>query len=434
MNKIEVVVPELGGADHAEVIEIPVEAGVQIAAGATLVVVESEKAAMEIPAPVAGQVMAIKVALGDEVRAGTLIALIESAQAAPANIEVEPPAAAIAEAPAPTPPKPVEPAVQAPEPSPARTEPAAAAMAEGEKLLHAGPAVRKLARELGVPLEQVKPTGPRQRITKEDLTGFIRQRVAAPPMTTPGLSLEPVFGPTLADAARFGAVRSEPLSRIQRVAARNLSRSWLTIPHVTHFDEADIGELEKFRRAERERAPADAAPLTILPFIIRAAVAALRLHPRFNASLDSSGEALIIKEHYHLGIAVDTPQGLLVPVLRDPQDKGLLQLSAELRDLSERARQLRLKPDEMQGATFTITSLGGLGGIGFTPIINAPEVAILGVCRAQIKPHFDGIGFVPSTRLPLSLSYDHRVLNGADAARFCNQLVANLEDLRRLLL
>lgn len=428
MNKIEVVVPELGGADHAEVIEIPIELGAQVVAGATLIVVESEKAAMEIPSPVAGQLVEIKVALGEEVRAGTLIALIESADA----LATAPPAAAIAEVPVATAPQPVEPAMQTPEPSPAVAESAAAVVAEGEKLLHAGPAVRKLARELGVSLEQVKPTGPRERITKEDLTGFIRQRVVAPP--TSGIVLEPAAGPTLAEAARFGAVRSEPLSRIQRVAARNLSRSWLTIPHVTHFDEADIGELEQFRRAERERAAPGAAPLTILPFIIRAVVAALRLHPKFNASLDASGETLIIKEHYHIGIAVDTPQGLLVPVLRDVQGKGLLQLAEELRDLSERARQLRLKPDEMQGATFTITSLGGLGGLGFTPIINAPEVAILGVCRAQIKPHFDGTGFVPSTRLPLSLSYDHRVLNGADAARFCNQLVANLEDLRRLLL
>lgn len=438
MSTTEVVVPELGGADQAEVVEILVAVGAQVGVGTTLIEVESDKAVMEIPAPIAGQVVAIKVAIGDEIRAGTLIALIEAEGVSTIKAEaaVAMATASVAEAPLPTPATlqsiaPSAPSTTVAMPLAKSSESELAAPAT-EKLIHAGPAVRKLARELGIALEQVQSTGPKNRIVKEDLIGFIKQRLAGA-VPTGGALLE-LTPAAVIDFASFGSVRSEPLSRTQRAAARNLSRSWLTIPHVTHFDEADIGELEKFRRSERERAAKDAAPLTILPFIICALVAALRLHPKFNASLDSTGETLIIKEYYHIGIAVDTEQGLLVPVVRDADRKGLRQLADELRDLSDRARQRRLKPEEMQGATFTITSLGGLGGIGFTPIINAPEVAILGVSRAQIKPHFDGAGFVPATRLPLSLSYDHRVINGADAARFCNQLIANLEDLRRLLL
>jgi len=474
-------VPDLGGAEEVQVIELTVAPGQRVAVDQTLLVLESEKATMELPSPVAGVVVRILVAEGDKVeKAGDPLLEIEvdgvaeespsavtpprpgrvgdAAQDAPAAVAEEaPPAVAGAgEGPASTvaPPRPRRvgdvaqdapaavaeealPAVAGAGEEPASTAPELAAPAPGEDAprsrgaeLYAGPYVRRLARELGVDLARVQGTGPRQRILKEDVQGFVRRQLQAPPaLAGAGIPRVPEV-----DYARFGPVTGGELGRIGRLTATNMRRNWLNVPHVTQFDAADVTELEAFRRAQGDAAQARGVKLTPVPFILKACAVALRENPVLNRALSGDGDHYVQRDFYHLGMAVDTPRGLLVPVIRDVDQKGIWQLAAEIADLAARARAGKLRIDELQGACFTVTSLGAIGGQGFTPIVNAPEVAILGVSRAAVQPVWNGGEFVPRTLLPLSLSYDHRVVNGGDGGRFLTRVVELLSDIRALLL
>lgn len=423
-------VPDLGGAEEVQVIELTVTPGQRVAVDQTLLVLESEKATMELPSPVAGVVTRILVAEGDKVeKAGDPLLEIEVDGAAAAAEQPEP--AALPQ------PSPTEDAAQD-VPTAIAAEPphVAAAASAGEEParsggeIHAGPYVRRLARELGVELGRIQGSGPRQRILKEDVQGFVRRQLqAAPTVAGAGLPQVPEV-----DYARFGPVAGGELSRIGRLTATNMRRNWLNVPHVTQFDAADVTELEDFRRAQAEAAQARGVKLTPVPFILKACAAALRENPVLNRALSGDGGHYVQREFYHLGLAVDTPRGLLVPVIRDVDRKGIWQLAAEIADLAARARAGKLRIDELQGACFTVTSLGAIGGQGFTPIVNAPEVAILGVARAAVQPVWDGGAFVPRTLLPLALSYDHRVVNGGDGGRFLTRMVALLSDIRTLLL
>jgi pyruvate dehydrogenase E2 component (dihydrolipoamide acetyltransferase) len=463
-QSVEVRVPDIGEAKNVVVAELLVAAGAHVSSGDALLVLESDKASMEIEAPQDGTVERIAIEAGSEVSEGTLVVVLRvagtgSAAAAQAAATAATPAVAAtpaapgparAAAPAPRDARAATPAAAAATPVAATTSatapPAAATAAAtsatpapsaaGVHGVHAGPAVRKLARELGVDLAQVTASGQRGRIVKDDVHRHVKARMSTPaaaaqPAAPAGGGIPPI---PLPDFARFGPVEEEKLPRAMRVGAQNLHRSWLNLPHVTHHDDADVTELEAFRASLRDEVRERGLRLTPLAFIVKACCVALKEFPRFNASLLADGATLVRKRYYHVGIAVDTPNGLLVPVIRDADTKGIYELSATIVDLSARARDMKLKPEEMQGGTFTITSLGALGGTGFTPIINAPEVAILGVTRLATKPVWDGSAFVPRQVLPLSLSYDHRVINGADAARFTTRLLALLGDVRRLLL
>jgi len=467
MAVVEVKVPDIGDFKDVEVIEVLVKAGDTIAVDQSLVTVESDKASMEIPSSAAGVVKALRVKLGDKVSEGSVLLELETSDdaAQPAS------AASASSAPAAAPPAPTDTAlaVQAPPvAAPAAIVPAAvgvgfaseprqhtpptAALPEAEPaptpahLPHASPSVRKLARELGVPLAEVKGSGPKGRITAEDVQAFVKAVMAGQTITQAaaaagvgtgkgaalgGLNLLP--WPKV-DFAKFGPVHTEPLSRIKKLSGPNLARNWAMIPHVTQFDEADVTDLEAFRKESNERMAKQGVKLTMLAFVTKACVTALKQMPAFNSSLDDTGENLIIKDYYHIGFAADTPQGLVVPVLKDVDKKGLAQIAKEMAELAAVAREGKLKPSDMQGASFTISSLGGVGGTAFTPIINAPEVAILGLSKSQIKPVWDGTAFQPRLMLPLSLSYDHRVIDGAMAARFTTVLTELLADLRRVLI
>jgi pyruvate dehydrogenase E2 component (dihydrolipoamide acetyltransferase) len=436
---IEVKVPDIGDFRDIPVIEILVQPGARVAAEDGLVSLESDKATMEVPAPAAGIVREVAVRVGDKVSEGSLVLLLEpdppaagSAPAAPADAAPAPAArsgvAAPEPAPAPTPtPAPAAPApvvagaVPAPPVAPARA--------------HASPSVRRFARELGVDLDQVSGTGPKSRILREDVQGWVKRALAAPAPDAaagaPPFNLPPM--PDI-DYSKFGPVETQPLARIRRISGPALHRNWIGIPHVTQFDEADITELEDFRKAHAEEAKRDGVRLTLLAFLVKACTAALARFPEFNASLAASGDALILKKYFHIGVAVDTPGGLVVPVLRDCDRKPVRELARELGELSQAARDGKLKATDMQGGCFSISSLGGIAGTAFTPIINAPEVAILGVSRSSIKPVWRDGQFVPRLMLPLSLSYDHRVIDGALGARFTGHLGALLADIRRLLL
>jgi pyruvate dehydrogenase E2 component (dihydrolipoamide acetyltransferase) len=451
----DVVVPDIGEFADVPVIEVLVAVGDPVAVEDPLVVLESDKATMEIPAPSAGIVRELLLSVGDRVSEGTPIARLEvsanGTAAAPDGAEVPaaaaggeaPAAAAGGEAPAPAAQAPAEPngaraavtnepaASATSTPAPPATDAGAAPVTSGDgdssPSVYAGPATRRRARELGIDLRTVAGTGRRGRITLEDLD----RALAEPSPTAAGggevLGLAP--WPSV-DFARFGEIERVPLSRIQKLSAANLARNWVRIPHVTHNEEADITELEAFRgelNAEQSE-----VKVTMVALLLKAVASALEAFPRFNSSLD--GEELVLKRYRHLGFAADTPQGLVVPVVRDVDRKGLLEIAAELMELSEKARAGRLSPAEMSGSTFTISSLGGIGGTSFTPIINAPEVAILGVVRSSTRPVWDGERFEPRLILPLSLSYDHRVIDGAAAARFCVHLKALLADMRRILL
>lgn len=428
----EVTIPDIGDAEDVEVIEICVAAGDTVAENDALIVIESEKASMEVPAPAAGEVAEVLVALGDHVNAGdAILRLAATAGAAPAPAEepAEPEAKADAAQATAPPQSPASPAPQ-PVPEPASAESAAsAAGGENAGRVYAGPAVRRLARELGAPLTAIAGSGAGGRILKDDVKAFVKQTLAQP---AGGAGLVAVQKPI--DFSRFGPVETVPLTRIRRRGAANLHASWQQVVHVTQHDEADATELEAFRRDLQGEAEAAGAKLTPLPFLLKASVHALAEHPQFNASLDAAVENLIHKRYYHLGMAVDTEGGLVVPVIRNADAHGLLALAQETARLAQAARDGRLKPDELQGGSFTISSLGNLGGTGFTPIVNAPEVAILGVGRLQTRPHWDGRAFVPRKMLPLSLSYDHRAINGAEAGRFMATLTAALADIRRMLL
>lgn len=467
---IEVVrVPDLGGAEEVEVIELAVAVGDTVEVEQTLLVLESEKATMELPSPVAGVVRKILVAEGHKIeREGLPLMEIEVSAALPAGGSADaasPPAAeSRAPAAAQAAPRPAtgKSAAQHRQAAPARAErvarepgaggegratpprppaadpggetPAAEPPAEaGGAAVYAGPLVRKLARELGVELAQVQGSGPRRRILNEDVQAFVRahlQRPAAGEVrAVGGIPAVPAV-----DYGRFGPVSGGELSRIGRLTASNMHRSWLNAPHVTQFDSADVTELEAFRRGQASDAQERGVKLTPVPFILKACAAALRDHPVLNRALGGDGTSYVQREYFHIGMAVDTERGLLVPVVRDVDRKGIWELAAEIAALAERARAGKLRMDEMQGACFTLSSLGAIGGEGFTPIINVPEVAILGVSRSAVRPVWNGSEFVPRTLLPVSLSYDHRLVNGADGGRFLTRVVALLGDIRGLLL
>ncbi|WP_207886542.1 dihydrolipoyllysine-residue acetyltransferase [Pseudomonas sp. 30_B] len=424
-------VPDIGKG-QGEIIELMVKVGDRIEADQSLLTLESDKASMEIPAPKAGVVKAIKVKIGDTLKEGDDILELETAGGTPA---ASAPAAA-APSPAPSAEKPTAPATKAAEPPKAAdAAPVGAPSRDGTKV-HAGPAVRMVAREFGVDLAQVTGTGPKGRILKEDVQAFVKEQLqrsksGVPAGATGDAGIPPI--PEV-DFSKFGDVEEVALTRLMQVGAANLHRSWLNVPHVTQFESADITEVEAFRVAQKAVAEKAGTKLTILPILLKACAHLLRELPDFNSSLAPSGKALIRKKYVHIGFAVDTPDGLLVPVIRDVDRKGLLQLALEAAELAEKARSKKLSADAMQGACFTISSLGHIGGTGFTPIVNAPEVAILGVSKAAIQPVWDGKAFQPRLMLPLSLSYDHRVINGAAAARFTKRLGELLGDIRSLLL
>jgi len=437
-----VPVPDIGDFKEVEVIEVLVKPGDSVAKEQSLITLESDKATMEIPSPSAGVVRELKIKVGDKVSQGAPILVLSATAGAAPAAPTPPPPPTSAPAKAPSRPAASTPAAApAPAPRPVPREPQEEIGAKP----HASPSVRKFARELGVDLHQVQGSGPKGRIVHADVQAFVKgaltSRAPAPAVAKGGGAL-PFNLPAWPDVdfARFGPVESKPLSRIQKLSGPYLHRNWISIPHVTQFDEADITDLEAFRKAQTAETEKKGFKLTMLAFMIKACVTALRQFPVFNSSLDKSGENVVIKKYYHVGVAVDTPGGLVVPVVRDADRKGVFDLAQELSDISKLARDGKLKPGDMQGGTFSISSLGGISGTAFTPIINAPEVAILGVSRSVLKPVFSGKGekgedlFRARLMLPLSLSYDHRVIDGATAARFSGFLVSVLSDIRKLIL
>ncbi len=424
--EVQMVVPDIGGAEGVEVIEISVKEGDEVAAGDSLIVLETDKASMEIPAEAAGKILSLAVKVGDKVSQGALIGVLATAGgAAPAAAPTKTEAAPVAAA--------------APAPAPKATEvakPAAAPVAEVEQTgdVYAGPAVRKLARQLGVDMGKVSGTGPRGRLLKDDIRGYVKPIVQAAQSGASfggsGIPALPVI-----DYSKFGEIEIVKMSKIKKLTADAMTRSWLNVPRITQFDDADITDLEAFRNSMKAEAEKRGSKLTPLPFIVKAVAAALVAEPSFNVSMHQDGESIVHKKFVHIGIAVDTPNGLLVPVVRNADKKGLFELADEINVLAKKARDGKLTPAEMQGGCFTISSLGAMGGNGFTPMVSAPtEVGILGVSRAQMKPVWNGKEFIPRNMLPLSLSYDHRAVNGADAGRFMTYLVSVIGDLRRLLL
>ena len=445
--------PDLGDIDEAEIIELSVSEGDAVEAEQTILVLESDKASLEIPSPAAGTVKKLLVKTGDKITSGTELMVLETTGGGEDESSDDQPAEQKSGDSKPGDSKPGEsksggsgPAREQSEETSQSSEtstgkettgigehPAksgAAAAGRPSRNVHAGPAVRKLARETGVDLGAVPPSGPKDRILKEDVHAHIKQRMEQPAAAGGG------GAPDLPeiDFSEFGPVERDELNKLRKVAARNLHRSWVTIPHVTQFDEADITELEAFRKSQNKALEKEGVKLTMLAFLVQACARALRQFPRVNSSLEPSGEALILKDYVHIGIAVDTPNGLVVPVLRDADKKGLSQIATEIGELAAKARDRKLSPADMKGATFSISSLGGIGGTAFTPIVNWPEVAILGVSRSDTKPVWDGNAFQPRLMLPLSFSYDHRVIDGADAARFTTYLSGLLGDMRRALL
>ncbi len=434
----DILVPDIGDFDAVEIIDIAVGSGDTVAVEDTLITLESDKATMDIPSPDAGVVKAVKVKPGDQVSQGMVILTLEMTTAAggESTAPARPPSAEKTAAtdrtadiqqdePDPRPPA-----------GPAAPEPTGEAAVDGGKSAqpHASPAVRKFARELGVTLARVNGSGRGGRITKADVMAFTKAVMDDDRMSSKaqgGFAL-PEMPPV--DFSKFGPIAHKKLSRLQRLAGENLYRSWLTVPHVTHFDEADITELEEFRQARKTEAERLGSKLTLLGFLIKAAVAALKKYPTFNASLSPDGEQLILKNYYHIGFAVNTDHGLMVPVIKDADQKGLFDLAAELAALAQQARDKKLSPPQMQGGCFTISSLGHIGGTGFTPIVNTPEVAIMGVCRAAIQPVYIDGTLAPRLILPYSISYDHRVIDGVAAAEFARYLGAVLTDIRQLLL
>lgn len=439
----EVLIPDIGNFESVDVIEVHVKAGDTVQQDDALITLESDKASMDIPAPFPGTVKEVRIKPGDKAAKGTLILLLDTAESGKGEgeggkgvesatsasavtsvtaAEIPPPSRPVPEVPKPILPR------DTPNPVAARTE-----FAPG-KNPHASPSVRKFARELGADLARVSGSGPKGRILKEDVQSWIKNTLSRmQPEAAPGLGIPPM--PAI-DFSQFGPVTTQALSRIKKLSGSNLHRNWVTAPHVTQFDAADITDLESFRKSMQDDAAKRNIKLTILAFLIKAAANALRTHPNFNASLSPSGDALILKQYCHIGFACDTPDGLVVPVVRDVNQKDVLEIASDLGELSAKARERKLKIEEMQGGCFTISSLGGIGGTAFTPIINCPEVAILGVSRASHEPVWNAKTktFEPRLMLPLSLSYDHRVIDGADGARFTGHLCMMLSDVRRLLL
>jgi pyruvate dehydrogenase E2 component (dihydrolipoyllysine-residue acetyltransferase) len=420
---LTVPVPDIGDFKEVEVIELLVKPGDAVSKEQSLITLESDKATMEIPSPAAGVVQSVRVKVGDKVSKGSAILTLAPSDEKSIPMEKQEVAAPAARAPA----------SAAPHTPPVPREPLEATGAKP----HASPSVRKFARELGVDLAQVRGGGPKGRILHEDVQAFVKGALSGKTISSQKAGSPLPFNlpawPEV-DFAKFGPVEVKALSRIQKLSGPYLHRNWISIPHVTQFDEADITDLEAFRKAQTVETEKKGFKLTMLAFMIKACVTALRQYPQFNASLDKSGESIVIKKYYHIGVAVDTPGGLVVPVVRDADRKGVFDLARELADISKLARDGKLKAGDMQGGTFSISSLGGLGGTAFTPIINAPEVAILGVSRSAMRPVWIGSDFKPRLMLPLSLSYDHRAIDGATAARFSSTLVAVLSDIRKLIL
>ena len=441
----DVLVPDIGNFDSVDVIEILVKTGDTIALDDSLITVESDKASMDIPAPFAGIVKVVKLNVGDKIAQGHLILTLES-------LETASPATTPILAPGNTPTKAIETSnASIPEPSRPAPEPAQkiqpahqplpvgeSVVINGGKISHASPSVRKFARELGVNLALLQGSGPKNRITQNDVQAFVKGELAKPRTENMGAGLGALatLPMPVIDFSQFGSIESKPLSRIKKISGANLHRNWVTAPHVTQFDEADITDLEDFRKSMMKDAEKRGVKLTLLAFLIKASVNALKTYPNFNASLAPDGDSLILKSYYNIGFACDTPDGLVVPVVKDVQQKDVLDIARDLAELSMKARERKLKIEEMQGGCFTISSLGGIGGTMFTPIINCPEVAILGVSRSSMQPVFnsESNSFEPRLILPLSLSYDHRVVDGADGARFTSHMRMMLSDVRRLLL
>ncbi|WP_028299787.1 pyruvate dehydrogenase complex dihydrolipoyllysine-residue acetyltransferase [Oceanospirillum beijerinckii] len=430
----EIFVPDLSGNNDVPVIEVSVSVGDELDAEDGMLVLETDKATMEVPAPYKGKLVEFNITEGQTLNQGDLVGVMEVMEAAPAQA-----AQPVAAAPAPT-------SAPAAASTVTQAAPAAAPVASAESgrktgKVHAGPAVRMTAREFGIDLLDVTPSGPRGRILKEDVQAYVKQvmqqvksapqQAAAPAAAAGGAGIPPI---PAVDFSQFGEIEEKPMGRLLKVGAMNLHRSWLNVPHVTQFDEADITELEKFRKSMKGEAEKRGSKLTPLPFILKACAYALQKYPQFNVSLHPDGGKLIQKKYIHIGFAVDTPDGLLVPVVRDVDQKSLWELADATADLAARAQKKKLTADDMKGGCFTISSLGSIGGIAFTPIVNAPEVAILGVSKASMKPVWNGSDFVPRQMLPLSLSYDHRAINGADAARFTAFIAAVIADIRQMLM
>ena len=429
---IEVTVPDIGGDENVDVIDVLVAAGDTVEAEDGLITLETDKASMDVPSPQAGTIKSVHINVGDKVSQGSLVVHLEVAGSAP--VEATPVSAPAAAAPAPVAPAP------APKAPPVPHHPSAATIKPTGKV-HASPSVRRLAREFGVDLTQVNGSGNKGRIIKEDVQSYVKYELSRPKLTAATATaageggLQVLAAPKV-DFSKFGEIEEKPLTRIQKISGPNLHRNWVTIPHVTQFEEADITDMESFRKEQNVVCEKRKLGFKITPlvFMMKAVADALQAYPTFNSSLSADGESLILKKYFHIGIAVDTPNGLVVPVVRDVDQKGVHELSKELMDLSVKARDGKLKAADMQGSCFTISSLGGIGGTAFTPIVNAPDVAILGVSKSEIKPKWNGKDFEPRLMLPLSLSYDHRVIDGALAARFAVHIKNVLGDLRQIIL
>lgn len=436
-NTETIILPDVGDFDAVEIIEVLISAGDKVEAEDSIITLESDKATMEIPTPYTGEIKSVRVKVGDRISKGSEIALIE-VEASSASVESQDPEQAKAEEQGvsvaetqvgATEDVPSAAGIKQP-PVPVSNEPVTAA-----GLAHASPAIRRFARELGVDISKVAGSGNKGRIVKEDVQAFVKSALATGAPATPLNSGLNVSSAPVIDFSKFGSIETQPLSRIKKISGAHLHRSWVSIPHVTQFDEADITDLEAFRKSLSKEAEKKGVRLTPLVFIMKAVVSALQAFPEFNASLDASGENLILKKYFHIGVAVDTPNGLMVPVIRDVDQKGIYELSAELAEVAERTRLGKISPADMQGGCFSISSLGGIGGTQFTPIVNAPEVAILGVARSKMQPVYQSDGtFKPGLILPLALSYDHRVIDGAQGARFTNYLSQIMTDIRRVLL
>lgn len=445
MSETQIIrLPDIGDFKDIEVIEVLINPGDRVEKDESIITLESDKATMEIPSPVSGKVRSVAVSVGDRISEGDPIAEIEldesgaESEEPPVASDKAEPEAAVKESPA-EPPASAPSSAPTPAKSPAapvhREPPVALDAAPHGTPAHASPAIRRFARELGVDIGQVSGSGPKGRILKEDVQQFVKTALAGgarPAAAGAGLSLPQM--PEV-DFSQFGEIETQALGRIKKISGAHLHRSWITVPHVTQFDESDITDLEAFRKSLAKEAEKKELRLTPLVFIMKAVVSALQTYPEFNASLSPDGESLILKKYFHIGIAVDTPNGLMVPVIRDVDQKGIYELSAELAETAQRAREGKLAPKDLQGGSFSISSLGGIGGTQFTPIVNAPEVAILGVARARMQPVYQEDGsFQPRLMLPLALSYDHRVIDGAQGARFTHHLSQLISDIRRVLL
>ena len=439
MSLIQINVPDIGDFKEVEVIELLVKPGDTVKAEQSLITVESDKASMEIPSSHAGVVKELKIKVGDKVAEGSLILILEAADAAPAAAAPAAATTSVAAATVAVPAAAAAVAAPVAESAPIPAPMPAAISNHGQKA-HASPSIRKFARELGVDLSQVAGSGPKGRVLLDDVQGYVKGVIrnggaasSASGSVSSGAGLSLLPWPSL-DFSKFGSTELQPLSRIKKISGPNLHRNWVTMPHVTQFDEADITELEAFRKSANDALSKSGVKLTMLAFVIKASVSALKKFPAFNASLDATGENLILKQYYNIGFAADTPNGLVVPVVKNVDQKGIADIAREMGELSAQARDGKLKPADMQGASFTISSLGGIGGLAFTPIINAPEVAILGLSKSAIKPVWDGKQFMPRLMMPMSLSYDHRVIDGAMGARFSVYLGGVLADMRKTLL